>query len=71
MAVRCDKNIFLSWEHGQKWREMREAILIPNPDNGNIFKCLLDLLRGRDKWVQGIGACCFGAVNQPCNFDIC
>ena len=65
MAVRCDRNIFTFWEHGQKWREKKETILIPTSDHGNVFKHLLDLLGGADKWVQGIGACCFRAVNQP------
>ena len=71
MVVRCDKNIFISWEHGQKQREKREAILVPTLDPGNISKHLLDLLGGGDKWIQGIGSCCFRAVNQPCHFDSC
>ena len=63
MVMKCDKNIFISWEHGQKWREMEKAILIPTLDHGNVSKCLLDLLYGGNKWVQGIGTCWYRAVN--------
>ena len=57
MRMRYDKDIFISWEFGQKWKEKRETILIPTPDLGNISKYLLDLLVGGDKWVQGLGTC--------------
>ena len=71
MVARCDKNIFTAWECGQKWRENREAILIPTLDHGNVSKCLLDLLGGRDKLVQGTGDHCSRAVNQLHHFDTC
>ena len=29
-----------------------------------LSKCVLDLLGGEDKWVQGIEASCFSALNQ-------
>ena len=70
MATRCDKDIFMSWECDQKWKERREAILISSLDCWNVSKHLLDLLLGGDKQVQGIGTCCFRAVNQPCHFDM-
>ena len=44
-VVRCDKNVFISWEWGQKWKEKSEVILIPTSDWGNVSKHLLDLLR--------------------------
>ena len=44
MVARSDRNIFISWEHGQKWREMREAILISIPNCENVSKHHLDLL---------------------------
>ena len=71
MVTKCDKSIFISWECGQKWRQKRKTILIHTLDCRNVSKCLLDLLVGGDKQVQGIGACCFRAVNQPCDFDTC
>ena len=40
-VTKGEKNIFISWECGQKWREKREAILIPTLDCGNVFKHLL------------------------------
>ena len=71
MAVRCDKNIFTSWECGQKRREKREANLTPTLDCENDSKHLLELLGGRDKQVQRTGVCCFRAVNQPCHLAMC
>ena len=38
---------------------------------GNVSKCLLGLLVGGDKHVQGIGTCCFRAVSHLCHFDMC